>query len=369
VAPPGSDGTLGALAPVFRAIRELGLQVMMDLVINHTSKDSPLVAAHPTWFHRDASGAPASPSVRDPDDTRRVTVWGDLAEVDNAGSPDREALWAYWGQLLDRAMDLGVTGFRCDAAYKVPAELWKRLVGRAKSRAPGTLFLAETLGCEIADVETLAGVGFDYVYNSSKWWDGLAPWCLEQHERFRHVAPSVSFPESHDTPRLAEESGGSEAVQRQRYALAAVFSAGIQMTIGYEFGFRRALDVVKTRPADWEAPRLDLGGFLRRMNGLKAAHPLLATEGVLRVLDWSGTDVTALRRWSDETGTHRGVILMNRSVRGASQVRVVREELPPGARLLRPCRDEAPISGEPVPPAVWLAPAEIALLIPPPSPW
>ena len=39
------------------------------------------------------------------------------------------------------------------------------------------------------------------------------------------MAPSISFPESHDTPRLAAETGVSEAAQRQRYALAALFSA------------------------------------------------------------------------------------------------------------------------------------------------
>lgn len=90
--------------------------------------------------------------------------------------------------------------------------------------------------------------------------------------------PVMSFPESHDTQRLAAESGGSEAVQRPRYAFAAAFSEGGQMTVGYEIGFRRQLDVVRTRPGDWEEPAFDLSRFVGRVNGLKRQHPLLRVE-------------------------------------------------------------------------------------------
>jgi starch synthase (maltosyl-transferring) len=363
--PPGAGSDLDVLAPVIAAIRELGVEVMLDLVVNHTSRDCPLVTAHPDWFRRDAAGRVVSPSVVDPGDPELETVWGDLAEVDNAGSPDREALWRFWLGLVDRTMDLGVTGFRCDAAYKVPAALWRRLISHAKDRVPESLFVAETLGCQPEEVEALADAGFDYVYNSSKWWDGLAPWALDQHERFRRVAPSISFPESHDTPRLAAETGGNEAVQGQRYALAAVFSAGVQLPVGYEFGFRRALDVVKTRPGDWETPAFDLTGFVRHVNRLKATHPLFETEGVLRALDWDTADITVLRRWSGEGGRHRGVILLNRSATGDREVRVDRRELAPGARLLRLDRDDDHAGVEPVPDVVRLSPAELALLAAP----
>ena len=365
VAPPGGPDALSALAPTIQAVRALGLEMMLDLVVNHTALDSPLVQAHPTWFRRDGGGRVVSPSVTDPDDSTKVTVWGDLAEVDNAASPDREALWTYWEGLIDTALDLGFTGFRCDAAYKVPAALWRQLVEHARKRAPRTLFVAETLGCQPHEVEALAAAGFDYFYNSSKWWDGVAGWALEQHERFRRIAPSISFPESHDTPRLAAETGGSEAVQRQRYALAAVFSGGLQITMGYESGFQRRLDVVATRPGDSEPPRFSLGPFIRRVNDLKARHPLLATEGVLRRLNWRGADVTALSRWSDDTGTHRGVVLLNRSTTARREVGVDEGELPPGARLFRFDADGMRAHGDPVLPVVGLEPAEVAVLMAP----
>jgi starch synthase (maltosyl-transferring) len=52
-------------------------------------------------------------------------------------------------------------------------------------------------------VLALREAGFDYFFNSSKWWDFREPWALEQHEEVRRIAPSISFPETHDTARLA----------------------------------------------------------------------------------------------------------------------------------------------------------------------
>ena len=362
----GPDGReLGALAPTLAALRQRGLSVLMDLVVNHTSRDSLLVAEHPAWFVRDAAGKVVSPRAVDPDDPTKETVWGDLAEIDHDTAEDREGLWRFWEQLVLASLDVGFAGFRCDAAYKVPAALWARLIARARATTPGVLFLAETLGCTVEETAALASAGFDYFYNSSKWWDFEAPWALDQHEQFRRVAPSIAFPESHDTPRLAAETAGSEVIQRQRYAFAAALSAGIQITVGYEWGFRRPLHVVRTRPADWESPAFDLTGFIARVNGLKRAHPLLAGEGVLRPWEPAVEGVTVLERWADDAGTVRGLVLVNRDPATPRTVGLESAPVPPGARLFRPCRDDAPAGGLDLTDPVRLAPAEVALVMPP----
>ncbi len=358
--PATGETGIDALAPVLREVRGLGLRTMMDLVVNHTSKDHSLVVERPGWFRRDASGEVVSPRAVDPDDPSKVTVWGDLAEVDNEGATDRDGLWAFWESLVVRGLALGFGGFRCDAAYKVPADLWRRLIERARATDPRVVFVAETLGCRLEETQALATAGFDYFYNSSKWWDFEAPWCLEQHERFRHVAPSIAFPESHDTERLAAETGGSEAVQRQRYAFAAFFSGGVQLTAGYELGYRRRLDVVTTCPDDREPPLFDLTDFVRRVNTLKRRHPLLATEGVLRRLD-GAADVTVLRRWSDDVGQHRGLVVVNRHPTEAREARLDLGELRGEPRLHRPWQ-EGPPSRRAAPEMIQLAPAEVVLV-------
>ena len=263
----------------------LGLAVMMDLVINHTAFDSPLVREHPDWFRRDSGGQILHPSAVD---GRTRVVWRDLAEVDNAGSADRDALWDYWRRLALHYAGLGFRGFRCDAAYQVPAALWRDLIGAVKARHPEVLFFAETLGCTPELTLKTARAGFDFIFNSSKWWDFREPWCLEQYAATAPVIPSISFPESHDTPRLTVELDGDQAAVLQRYAFAAAFSTGVMMPIGFEYGFQKRLHVVTTTPADWEATHWDLTGAITAINRTKAALRPLNEEGPLSPFDLDG---------------------------------------------------------------------------------
>lgn len=277
-----SDG-LEMLETVVQEARDRGLKLIMDLVINHTAVDSPLTESHPGWYAHDGEGKIAHPSAIDPSDVSKVTVWGDLAKIDNEGAEDRNELWAYWRHLVDRFARLGFNGFRCDAAYQVPMALWRHLIAHTKEQHPEVIFLAETLGCLTDEVLQFKGVGFDYLFNSSKWWNFDAPWCLEQHEAYRHIAPSISFPESHDTARLAHEMGSREQLQRQRYAFAAAFSQGVMIPIGYEYGFVRRLNVVRTTPEHWEIPGCDLVPFIGQVNRIKGQYPALAEEGSFRL--------------------------------------------------------------------------------------
>lgn len=365
--PAGADpNDVSPLETAVAEIRESGLRPMMDLVINHTSKDAPLTRERPEWYVRDEHGEVVSPSVREAHDPTKVTVWGDLAEIDNAGSSDREGLWAYWEELVRRSLDLGFEGFRCDAAYKVPTELWRRLIDAARAVDPEVEFFAETLGAPSEDVRALKEAGFDYFFNSSKWWDFREPWALIQHEEFRHIAPSIAFPETHDTARLAEETGGNEAVQQQRYAFAAAFSAGLMMPIGYEFGFRKRVNVVRTQPSDWERKSFDITRFVTRVNRLKLRTPVLQGEGVLRAPFGLDEHVLVLERFSERAGTSPCWVLVNKKTDAGASVDLERAPLGQlvGYRLLRLMNPLSPEEGEDVPRSLELRPAEVAFILP-----
>ena len=265
-----------------------GIAVMMDLVINHTAKDSVLAAEHPDWFLRDPDGELRSPRAVDPVDPRKFTVWGDLAELDYGNEAVRAAQIAHWTKLVEHHLDLGFAGFRCDAAYQVPAEVWRGIIGAAKAKAPGCRFFAETLGCTPEQVLALRGAGFDFLFNSAKWWDFRSPWLLEQYALYRQVAPTIAFPESHDTERLAMTLGDpepDELLRRYRFAylFAATFSSGVMMPMGFEYGCRKPMDVVGSRPGDWAwetaRPRIDLTGYVGEVNRMKAATPALNVDG------------------------------------------------------------------------------------------
>lgn len=352
-----SDG-LVELERTLDAFRGMGLRTMIDLVINHTAIDSPLVEQHPDWFKRDERGAVLHPSAIDPADARLVTVWGDLAEIDNAGSPDREGLWAFWRDQMRRSLELGFTGFRCDAAYKVPAALWQELIGEARRIEPGSCFVAETLGCRIEEVGALKAAGFDYLLNSSKYWNFDAPWALEQHAQFGTIAPSISFPESHDTPRLMAETGGNLAVQRQRYLLAAVFSEGLLMPIGYEFGFTKPLHVVDSRPQDWEHTDLDLRAFIAAVNGLKLELGGLQAEGRLAAVTGTDQPTIVLEK---TTADRKTLVLVNKDWHRPQPMAVGELERPAVASLIR-IRPDGTVRRESVTAELILDPAEIALI-------
>ena len=224
---------------------KLGLRMMVDLVINHCAADSDLIKSHPGWFVREANGRIAHPFA---DENGKKVVWKDLAQFDHRNTKDKEGLFRFFLDAVKFLAKLGFKGFRCDAAYQIPKSLWERLIREAKKSYPDLLFFAETLGTTPDLTRRTASAGFDYIFNSSKWWDFEGKWLMQQYNLTREIAPSISFPESHDTVRLCEEVNGNIDAIKQKYLFTALFSSGVMMPIGFEFGFRKRLHVVKTRP-------------------------------------------------------------------------------------------------------------------------
>ena len=347
------------------------LRPIMDLVVNHTAKDSDLITSRPNWFARDGNGGVRSPFAVDPNDPERKTVWGDLAELDYR-PPQRDEIVAYFEELVRHYAGLGFGGFRCDAAYKVPGAVWRRLIDVAKAIDPDILFLAENLGATVDEVEALAGAGFDYLFNSAKWWDFESPWLLEQYERFRHIAPSIGFPESHDTERLVTELVAAgfpdseiETHYRQAYAFAAVFSTGVMMPMGFEYGWARRISVVPQEDDGPEPPRFDLSPFIAEVNRMKAALPALNEEGPQRLLSPPNDPVIVLLRQS-ESGAERAVTLINTQDHDTHEV--VTEEVLVAAGLAqlgdRLLLEEAGAGAErqPVPARFRVMPLEVKML-------
>lgn len=323
----GSDDDL--IRGFVAAADRRGVKVMMDLVINHTAIDSVLTTEHPEWFVRDKKGALQSPFCVDPADPRKKTVWGDLAELDYTDRPERAALVAYFQDMMQHYAGLGIRGFRCDAAYQVPADVWRTLIDASRHVQPECLFAAENLGSLFEQVEALEDAGFDYLFNSSKWWDFKADWLFEQYDRFRTIAPSISFPETHDTDRLVvdlaadgvEDHDGIERCYRRAYLFAAAFSAGVMIPIGFEYGFRHRLHVVSTRPEHWEEPSFDLCDFIGAVNRMREAVPVFNEEGPQRAIVSPDRRVCTLVR-KGERAPGWAVTLINLDHEQSSEARI-----------------------------------------------
>lgn len=291
--------------------KDLGLNMIIDLVINHCAVDSPVLKQHREWFMWDDKGRIVHPSCNDNGET---VVWGDLAKFNHEPTSDPEGLFNFFFSTIKFLIDLGVEGFRCDAAYQIPGHLWRRLIYETKQIHPETLFFAETLGCTVDQTMETAKAGFDYIFNSSKWWDLKSRWCMEQYNMTREITPSISFPETHDTVRLCEELKGNIDGLKQRYLFSAIFSAGVMMPIGFEFGFRRRLNVVNTRPEHWENTTIDLTDFIKKVHTLKATYTIFQEECPTEMFHIDNPNVLALWKASVHS-KDEALIFINRDIR------------------------------------------------------
>ncbi|HMP83863.1 MAG TPA: alpha-amylase family glycosyl hydrolase [Verrucomicrobiota bacterium] len=288
---------------------KLGLKLIADLVVNHCAFDSPLVKEHPDWFIRE-NGKPVHPWCME---DGKKHFWSDLVQFDHKRSKDREGLFRYMLDVVEFLIGLGFSGFRCDAAYQLPDSFWRRLISETRRKHPHTKFLAETLGCSPAQTVQTAKAGFDYIFNSAKWWDYHSPWLMEQYALTCRETPSISFAESHDTARLMEELHGNVEGVKQRYLFTALFASGVMMPMGFEFGFRNKLHVVKTRPTDWEQTQTDLTSFIQGVNLVRKSNPVFLEDAPTEILHCDNPNILFLWKGSLRA-KQEALIVLNKDI-------------------------------------------------------
>ncbi|MGB5833482.1 MAG: alpha-amylase family glycosyl hydrolase [Thiohalocapsa sp.] len=348
-----------------RTAEQHGLSLMIDLVINHCAEDSALVASHPDWFVRD-QGRVAHPFCVEENGNK--VIWRDLAQFDHqralqhADEDNAEGLLSYCVQMVRHLLDLGFRGFRCDAAYQIPTEFWRRLIERIRAEHSDTVFVAETLGCTPGQTRETASAGFDGIFNSAKWWDFHGNWLLEQYELTRQIAPSIGFPESHDTRRMFDEFEGNIDALRQRYLFTALFSSGVMIPMGFEYGFRKRLDVVNTTEGDWEQPNADITDFIGEVNKIKNDEPLFSSEGRIDRLDHADPAILVLRKHAID-GPERALLVLNKDPWSRQRFFVDDlNNLLPSSAPLRDLSPDWPMDDLPAPFEFWLGPGMARVL-------
>lgn len=123
-------GTLDDLKSLVKEAHKRNMKVMMDIVFNHTSRDSVLVKDHPDWFYKNASGAFAN----------RVGDWSDITDLNFSLRPVWDYLidvLIYWAKIVD--------GFRCDVAPLLPIDFWVEAREKVDQIRPDLIWLTESV--------------------------------------------------------------------------------------------------------------------------------------------------------------------------------------------------------------------------------
>ncbi len=137
-------GTLEDFKKLVEEAHKQDMLVMIDIVINHTSRDSILTKEHPDWFYRTESG-----ELRN-----RVGDWSDITDLDFS----KREVWdylidvlVYWAKIVD--------GFRCDVAPLVPLDFWREAKEAVNRVNPNLFWLTESV--HPGFIKYIRDLGFD----------------------------------------------------------------------------------------------------------------------------------------------------------------------------------------------------------------
>ena len=108
-------GSLDEFKSLVNIVHKNGLKIIIDLVVNHTAWDNPMLKEHPEWYTHDSTGNIISPN---PD-------WTDVADLNY----DQPGLRKYISDMMKYWVhDIGIDGFRCDVSELVPTSFWESTV-------------------------------------------------------------------------------------------------------------------------------------------------------------------------------------------------------------------------------------------------
>lgn len=154
-------GTLDDFKKLIKATHEKDMKIMIDIVFNHTSRDSFIVKNQPEWMYKNKEGKFAN----------KAGDWSDVYDLDLT-NPD---LINYLVSVIEYYCSLGVDGFRFDVASLLPKTFYIALKKMLNEKYPDTILLAESChpqfilylrsaGLPCLSDNDLFEVGFDILY-------------------------------------------------------------------------------------------------------------------------------------------------------------------------------------------------------------
>lgn len=147
---------------LIKKAHEKGLKVMIDIVFNHTSRDSKIYKEHNSWMYHNSEGKEAN----------KIGDWSDVYDLDLTN----DELCDYLVGVIEHYCKKGVDGFRFDVASLLTKKFYLKLRKMLDDKYPSTILLAESvhmgfvnygrsLGFNVlSDQELVDYGGFDLLY-------------------------------------------------------------------------------------------------------------------------------------------------------------------------------------------------------------
>lgn len=270
-------GTLDDFKSLLAATHQRGMKLIIDLVINHTGWDGPLIEQHPEWFRKDKDGKIVSPN---PD-------WTDVAQLDYSQPALREwmqQMMLYW------VRDVGIDGFRCDVAGMVPRSFWeevrpkldavKRVMMLAEDDEPAQHLVAFDLTYDWHTYDLLDKLRAGEVEAAA-----INDVLREEDWDYPRGALRLRFSDNHDKNawvKPAIERYGPEGMR-----LAAVLTyalPGVPLIYnGQEVGSPTRLPLFEKVAVDWSQDPHEMRGLYRELSRLRREHAALR-GGSMRIV-------------------------------------------------------------------------------------
>ncbi len=265
-------GTLAEFKQFVATAHRLGLKVILDWVGNHTAWDHVLVKQHPDWYDRDERG------------NFRPTPWYDWDDIIDLDY-DQPGLRRYMTDaMLYWVRDVGVDGYRVDAAGLSPLDYWEQAAKELRAVKP-VFLLAEW---ESRDLHARA---FDATY-AWTWWDAmkliaegradatsLYPYYAWNRKFYPREAYRMLYTTNHDKNAWEGTEFEIFGAAVEATTVLSFISEGMPLIYnGQEAGNTRRLAFFERDPIAWkDAPQADL---YRRLIALKKRNTAL----------WNGAD-------------------------------------------------------------------------------
>jgi starch synthase (maltosyl-transferring) len=299
------------LSGVEQMCREHELSLYVDVVLGRLAPDAAVVTSAP---HRFRSEAPSAERV-DPRGSHaepHAAYW----RFDDPTVAEYAADW--WIERLCRLAGAGLAGFGCRDPHLVPAPIWQKIISSVRERLPQCRFLAWTPGLTWPQILALRTIGFDAAFSSSAWWDGRAPWLLEEYDLLRQIGAVIGAPEAPFGPRLArslQTPTGQPHAHQHMLMRAVATGDGLLVPAGFEFASERDMsrraNLGEEESGSPQPCACTVVTAIKEANALARRLAELNVTGTMRMLSSPGRQMTALLRSDapDVRQTKTGVVV------------------------------------------------------------